>query len=525
MMEILKSGKGAFAFIAFALLLALPLCKAEIPGTLNVHGKLTDGSGSPLTGTYNMSFAIYDVDSGGSALWELADTNVTADAGIYSIVLTSISLPFSAQYYLGITVANDSEMEPRINLTSSPYAFRANSSDNLEADRDYVMNSFNTTNHSNVQGFLQVGNDSITSGYGITGSYGGGLIINGYYDGYGRCGGMYSSRGNTANEPFITFSGYDLSNPWEASGQLRQIWFGGTYWGTPDANDMLFFTSPDYSYEDPSAGGQHSILMARMYKGSMWIGSHDYAGTLVLDPSIPRYKLDVGDGDARIRDSSNLGFGGDESSDYLANIYYDGTNLTINGTPVQITGDLTAPNICYSNGTGCGEASNPFDQDLNTTSDVTFGSINVTGSTLTTVPYAEMWYHNDTGISMPLNTSYQTFTNFDSDTNGKTVNGFTYVTGGKLNCTQAGLYQAQFSATGTGVNNHEYHLSVFVNETAQYNTNAHSKYTNSEIASMYGQGFIRLGAGDLVTIRIKDISGTGTGTIYTSSVNLVRIGN
>ncbi|HIH62710.1 MAG TPA: hypothetical protein HA283_00280 [Nanoarchaeota archaeon] len=51
---------------------------------------------------------------------------MTTDSnGIYNIVLTNVNLNFSTQYYLGVAVGNDSEMSPRINLTSSPYAFEA----------------------------------------------------------------------------------------------------------------------------------------------------------------------------------------------------------------------------------------------------------------------------------------------------------------------------------------------------------------------------------------------------------------
>jgi len=50
---------------------------------------------------------------------------VTNSAGVYDVVLKDVDLPFSEQYYLGITVESDAEMVPRINLTSSPYAYMA----------------------------------------------------------------------------------------------------------------------------------------------------------------------------------------------------------------------------------------------------------------------------------------------------------------------------------------------------------------------------------------------------------------
>ena len=99
---------------------------SAIPQTFSVHGKLENNAGSPLEGTYNMSFNIYTTYTGGSASWTLSNQDVTTDSnGIYNIVLTNVNLDFGSQYYLGVTVGNDSEMSPRINLTSSPYAFEA----------------------------------------------------------------------------------------------------------------------------------------------------------------------------------------------------------------------------------------------------------------------------------------------------------------------------------------------------------------------------------------------------------------
>ena len=95
-----------------------------IPQTFSVHGKLSNSSGV-LEGTYEMNFSIYEAYSGGTALWNSL-RNVTTDSdGIYDVVLAGVDLNFSGQYYLGVKVESDAEMTPRINLSSSPYAFRA----------------------------------------------------------------------------------------------------------------------------------------------------------------------------------------------------------------------------------------------------------------------------------------------------------------------------------------------------------------------------------------------------------------
>src|SRR3989339_628258 len=112
--------------LVLCMILLLGSLVSAIPQTFSVHGKLENNAGSPLEGTYNMSFNIYTTYTGGSASWTLSNQDVTTDSnGIYNIVLTNVNLDFGSQYYLGVTVGNDSEMSPRINLTSSPYAFEA----------------------------------------------------------------------------------------------------------------------------------------------------------------------------------------------------------------------------------------------------------------------------------------------------------------------------------------------------------------------------------------------------------------
>jgi len=105
----------------------------QIPKTLNIQGKLTDSSGTALTGNYNFSFKIYNVSSEGTALWEENQTLAVQD-GIYDAVLGSsiaLSLDFDRQYYLGVQIGTDDEMAPRLNLTSSPYSYRASYAENI----------------------------------------------------------------------------------------------------------------------------------------------------------------------------------------------------------------------------------------------------------------------------------------------------------------------------------------------------------------------------------------------------------
>ena len=116
----IASKKLFFMIILFSLLSTFVF--ASVPQTFNVQGRLTDDSGSVLFGSYDMSFGIYSVVSGGSKLWEQNMTIATDSRGIYNVILSDVDVELDDQLFLGITVETDDEMTPRINLTSAPYS-------------------------------------------------------------------------------------------------------------------------------------------------------------------------------------------------------------------------------------------------------------------------------------------------------------------------------------------------------------------------------------------------------------------
>ena len=118
--------KWSLILVIFSVVLALVTLVSAIPQTFNINGKLTDTTNSPLSGTYTFNFSIYSAATGGTHLWTSNAMSVTTDSnGIYSVILSNVNLEFADQYYLGIKVGTDSEMSPRLNLTSSPYAYMA----------------------------------------------------------------------------------------------------------------------------------------------------------------------------------------------------------------------------------------------------------------------------------------------------------------------------------------------------------------------------------------------------------------
>jgi hypothetical protein len=177
------------------------------PGQISYQGFLTDATGAPLAATtpknYVVTFTIYDAPTGGNIKWAENQT-VTVDRGYFSVLLgqgtaasgslfwtnnlTSIFAgPTASSRYIGLTVAGlpgqstPSEIQPRLQLLSSPYSFLAASanaiSDNTGAQ---VLTTVGTSVGINetpsvndgldVSGNVGVhGNSTLELGQGIAG--------------------------------------------------------------------------------------------------------------------------------------------------------------------------------------------------------------------------------------------------------------------------------------------------------------------------------------------------------------------
>lgn len=111
--------------------LAAQAALADIPGTINYQGRLTDLAGNAVTdGTYGVTFTLHYQAVGNSPTGWSEVQNVVTERGYFNIALgssTSLSsLGFNYPYYLEIQVAGDAQpMSPRQQLMSVPYAMRA----------------------------------------------------------------------------------------------------------------------------------------------------------------------------------------------------------------------------------------------------------------------------------------------------------------------------------------------------------------------------------------------------------------
>jgi len=102
--------------------------QADVPGTMNYQGRLTDSGGEPVTdGQYDVTFKIYDQAS--TVIWEETHV-VSTTSGHFAVQLGSNGSPLTpdvfdhTECWIGITVGTDSELSPRTRLNTVPYAFK-----------------------------------------------------------------------------------------------------------------------------------------------------------------------------------------------------------------------------------------------------------------------------------------------------------------------------------------------------------------------------------------------------------------
>ncbi len=124
--------------ICVALLMMGITAFAAIPPMISYQGKLTKADGTLLPdGTYSMRFAIYTVPTAGDMIWSETNPAVQVKKGLFSVLLGSVvNLPGnifdSTDRYFGVKVGDDTEMTPRQQIASVPFAFRAASAANAD---------------------------------------------------------------------------------------------------------------------------------------------------------------------------------------------------------------------------------------------------------------------------------------------------------------------------------------------------------------------------------------------------------
>ncbi len=118
---------------------------AVVPHQINYQGCLADEEGNPVSGTHDFVFSIYNVEAGGTALWEESQTVECDSEGVFHVLLgeiTSLDLAFREMYWLEIEV-NGELLSPRQMLASVGQAY--NSQDVY--DEDILVRSVSITGY------------------------------------------------------------------------------------------------------------------------------------------------------------------------------------------------------------------------------------------------------------------------------------------------------------------------------------------------------------------------------------------
>lgn len=144
----------AVAIGLMAISIVCPRVASASSSTVNFQGKLVNPDGTNVTdGSYSIRFRLYTDQSADSAgpcdpltttcRWEetqtvgLADGNFQVRLGALTPLVGAVD--FTTQdLYLGIKISSDAEMNPRVEFSSSPYAFNASALDGL-ASNNFVQ--------------------------------------------------------------------------------------------------------------------------------------------------------------------------------------------------------------------------------------------------------------------------------------------------------------------------------------------------------------------------------------------------
>lgn len=107
--------------------------------TINYQGRAQDASGNSVTGTHQITLAIYSAATGGTALFTETHSAINfSDAGVFTVVIggaTPSGIPASVGFnqprWLGVTISgfNGGDELPRLRFHGSPFSTVANRAD------------------------------------------------------------------------------------------------------------------------------------------------------------------------------------------------------------------------------------------------------------------------------------------------------------------------------------------------------------------------------------------------------------
>jgi hypothetical protein len=286
--------RGTRILVVLALMaVAVGSANGQIPKELSYQGVLTDSAGTPLPdGPYAMTFGLYDVASGGSALWEETKL-VQVQGGIFSTYLGDTTpfpggITWTSPYWLSIQVGADPALSPRVRLAAAPYSLNP-----AGGGSSWVADS--------ATGFLMYDGGPVLIGrnFRVSGNEVFGVraptIANQY-------GGMYIETSDAAGWPFYGFATNGSFRSWtyyqpDSSGNTGPGWklyLSGVRLTVPPTGGLRIGPSADYSLVIENTTGSDGIRVLDTGDDAIQIGSNpDVAnyGVYIPSPGVSTYGL------------------------------------------------------------------------------------------------------------------------------------------------------------------------------------------------------------------------------------------
>lgn len=204
-----------------------------------IQGRLTNSSGLPLHGTYDLTFRLYDSLTGGSPL--CSDTNfVSVDQGLFNTDIYAVSCPIDGRrLYLSVEVESDGEMTPRQILGNVPTAWSlrpgAIISDTLSSNAILHIENWG----SSGRGLRVYAMEQTSTNYAIVGASRSPDGYGGYFYNNGGGVGLYAFS-NSAGGVGVIAEGFDY-NP--------DLILGGNA-DTSAGDDGVLTSDPDFASSD-----------------------------------------------------------------------------------------------------------------------------------------------------------------------------------------------------------------------------------------------------------------------------------
>ncbi len=171
--------------IAALFILVVQAERVHAQAKLSVQGILKKSSGEAVPDdNYQLTFRLYtSATPPGAAIWTETQPSVEVVSGIYSATLGNITsfnnVPFNQDYFLGVTVGdvNGTEMTPRVQLTSAPYALSIRGVNNQFPNSGQVIaDSIKVNGNVLTETGAPGANGANKNGYGFIGERDSGLF-------------------------------------------------------------------------------------------------------------------------------------------------------------------------------------------------------------------------------------------------------------------------------------------------------------------------------------------------------------